>query len=152
MKRIASSFLSAALLVTLAAACGHARMVNRTQYGGTFALEGDRYKALEDAHSQMNSHCQGPYTIVSEGEQVIGQDSAQQNETYVAEDGTLVNEGGASTRDATEWRVQYQCGQSQTVPSQASPYPGQPGTNSPQQGPYPGSAPGAPPPPPPGNY
>jgi hypothetical protein len=132
-------FLPFVLLLVAATGCGHARLVNRTQYGGVFALEGDRNKAMEDAHAQMTQHCRGPYTIVSEGENVVGTDSAQQNETYVADDGTVVNQGGASTRQATEWRVQYQCGQSQSVPSQPSPY-AQP----------PGGAPSQPPPPPPG--
>jgi hypothetical protein len=138
--------LSLGLLFVLAAGCGHARLVSRTQYGGVYALEGDRNKAMEDAHGQMSAHCRGPYTIVSEGENVIGQDSSQQNETYVAEDGTVVNQGGASTRAATEWRVQYQCGQSQTVPSEPSPYGAQP------YGSPPPGAPQPPPPQPPGNY
>jgi hypothetical protein len=139
-------------LLLVVAACGHARLVSRTQYGGVFALEGDRNKAMEDAHGQMSAHCRGPYTIVSEGENVIGSDSAQANETYVAEDGTVVNQGGASTRQATEWRVQYQCGQSQTVPSQPSPYAQPPGGAYPPPGgaytPPPGTAPQPPPPPP----
>jgi hypothetical protein len=134
-------FLPFSLLLVLAAGCGHARLVNRTQYGGTFALEGDRNKAMEDAHAQMSGHCRGPYNIVSEGENVVGTDSAQQNETYVAEDGTVVNQGGASTRQATEWRVQYQCGAG-----------GQPIPSQPSYVPPPGTAPQQPPPPPPGNY
>ena len=139
---------SLALLLVLAAGCGHARLVSRTQYGGVYALEGDRNKAMEDAHGQMSAHCRGPYSIVSEGENIIGSDSAQQNETYVAEDGTVVNQGGASTRQATEWRVQYQCGGSQTVPAQPSPgYPNQPPPAYPPQG-----APEPPPAQPPGNY
>jgi hypothetical protein len=140
-----------ALLLVVAAGCGHARLVSRTQYGGVYALEGDRNKAMEDAHGQMSSHCQGPYSIVSEGENIIGSDSAQSNETYVAEDGTVVNQGGQSTRQATEWRVQYQCGSAQPMPAQPSPgaYP-QPAYPQPAYPPQ-GGAP-QPPPQPPGTY
>src|SRR5678815_965310 len=98
MKRL----FSASLLCVALAACGHARLVNRTTTGGVYALEGDRAKAMEQATAEMAQHCHGPYQIVSEGEQVIGTDSAQQNETYVAKDGTVVNQGGQSTRDAIE--------------------------------------------------
>jgi hypothetical protein len=93
------------------AACGTARIVNRSQYGGTIALEGDRNKAMERAHQAMTSHC-GPnnYTIVSEGETVVGTDSAASSETTQQKDGTVTQEAGSSTRDAVEWRVVYQCG------------------------------------------
>ena len=122
MKRLVSlSLLCAAL-----AACGHARLVSRTQDGGVFALEGDRQKAMEDAQGQMANLCRGPYQIIAEGEQVVGTDSAQQNETYVTKDGTVVNEGGQSTRDATEWRVQYQCTGSTYAPAPVAPPPQQP--------------------------
>jgi hypothetical protein len=105
MKRL----ISASLLAIALSACGHARLVSQTRTGGVYALEGDRNKAMEDAHGQMTAHCRGPYEIVSQGERVIGTDTAQANETYVAEDGTLVNQGGQSTREATEWRVEYTC-------------------------------------------
>jgi hypothetical protein len=113
------------------AACGTARIVNRNQYGGTIALEGDRNKAMERAHQAMSAHC-GPnnYTIVSEGETVIGQDSAASSETVQHKDGTVTQEAGSSTRDAVEWRVVYQCG------------------NAPAGGPPPGPPPGPPQPPP----
>jgi hypothetical protein len=136
-----------AVLLVAVAGCGHARLVHRTQYGGTYTLEGDRNKAMEDAHAQITQHCQGPYTIISEGEQVIGSDTAAGSETYVTEDGTVVKQGGASTRQATEWRLQYQCGANQPIPSQPAPY----GAPQPQPGdPYDPQHPTSPPPPPPG--
>ena len=118
----------------LFAACGAARTVNRNQYGGTIALEGDRNKAMERAHQQMTAHC-GPnnYTIVSEGETVIGQDSAASSETVQHKDGTVTQEAGQSTRDATEWRVVYQCG---NAPS--GPPPQDQGPPPPPPGPPPG--------------
>jgi hypothetical protein len=134
----------ACLLLATVAGCGHARLVNRTQYGGVYALEGDRNKAMEDAHRSMAQHCQGPYSIISEGEAVVGSETAQASESYVTEEGTVVNEGGTSTRDATEWRVQYQCGQTANVPSQPSPY-ASPSFEEPPQLP-------PPPPPPPRGY
>ncbi len=120
-------------------ACGHARVVRRAQYGGTLAFEGDRGKASEDAHRIMVEHCQGPYTILEEGEHVVGQDTVRGEETYVDDYGNVVTESGTTTRAATEWRVQYACGENAAPP----PEPGPP------QGP-PGSQPPGPPPPP--NY
>ena len=142
-----------ASLLALAAGCGHARLVNRNTTGGVFALEGDRNKAMEDAAQQMSAHCRGPYTITSEGENVVGTDSAQSNETYVTKDGTVVNQGGASTRQAVEWRVQYVCGnaapgQYQQPQAQPDPYGNPPPQGQPgQPGPY-----AQPPPPPPPGY
>jgi len=123
------------LSASLASACvvGRARLVQRTQTGGVFALEGDRQKAMEDASNNMMQHCQGPYTIMEEGEHVVGQVASGESESYDTRYGT-VEQGSQSTRDATEWRVRYQCG-------------GQP------QGPYGppgGTAPYGSPPPPPG--
>jgi|KBSSwiStaDraftv2_1062776.scaffolds.fasta_scaffold202152_2 hypothetical protein len=120
MRRLFPAFFTVGLVA--AAGCGQARLVNRTQYGGTYALEGDRNKAMEDAHAQISAHCRGPYTILSEGEEVIGTDTAQGNETYVTEEGTVVNEGGQQTRNAVEWRLQYQCGANTQVPAQPSTY------------------------------
>lgn len=103
----------------LASACGTARVVRQTQTGGEIALEGERQKAMEQAHAQMNAHCQGPYTIVEQGEVVVGTDTARADESYVEEDGTVVNEGGESTRDATEWRIKYVCGNAAPPPAVA---------------------------------
>ena len=119
------------LVAALAAACGSVRLVEQTQYGGTFALEGDRNKAMEAAAREMARHC-GPnnFTIVRQGEVPIGTDSAHREDTYANNDGTVTQAGGQSTRTATEWRVEYQCGN---------------GAGAPPAGP----GPGAPPPPPP---
>jgi hypothetical protein len=125
------------LSLALLAACGSARYVNRTQYNGVIALEGDRNKAMEQAHQQMAAHCgPGQYTIIREGETVVGQDQVARSDSYVEEDGES-QVASSSTRDATEWRVEYQCAGAPPAPA-----PG------PQQEPYP--EPGQPPPPPPG--
>lgn len=131
MRRVLSiAVICGAML--FATACGSARVVRRTTAGGELALEGERQKAMEDAHRQMQAHCQGPYTIVEEGESVVGTDTAHADESYVTEDGTVVNEGGTSTRQATEWRIKYVCGQA--APAAAPPAPP----------PAPGVAPGEP--------
>jgi hypothetical protein len=146
---------------TLVAACGSARVVKRTQYGGVIALQGDRAKAMEQAHKEMSMHCGVQnYSIIQEGEEVIGTDTVAQSDTNYGEDtayaegtstsgnssstaGGSSTRGGSSTsassstRDAVEWRVHYQCG---GAPAGGGPPP-------PPPGPAPG---GAPPPPPPG--
>lgn len=141
-------------LASLAVGCGYARLVNRTQTGGTFALEGERNKAMEDAAQQMAAHCRGPYTVVYEGENVVGTDTSQSDETFVTKDGTVVKQGGKSTRQATEWRVQYVCGS--VAPAQYAqppvndPYGQQPPPYGQPNDPY--GAPQQPPPqPPPGS-
>ena len=125
-----------ALVAALASGCvlGRARLVHQTQTGGTYALEGDRQKAMEEASQGMAQHCQGPYTVVEQGEHVVGTETAGGSETYETYDGTVVEEGGQSTREATEWRVRYQCG-GQPAPGYGPPPPG-----------------GEPPPPPEGGY
>ena len=123
----------------LATACGGARVVRQTQAGGEIALEGpDRQEAMKQAHQAMQAHCQGPYTIVEQGEVVVGTDTVHSDESYVDEDGTVVNEGGESTRDATEWRIKYQCGAAAGPPPPPGAAPPPPGS--------------APPPPPPADY
>jgi hypothetical protein len=99
-----------ALLVSSGCILGSARPVQRTQTGGVIALEGDRQKAMEEASQHMAAHCQGPYTIVEEGEHVVGSETRGGSDTYVAHDGTLVEDHGQSTRQATEWRIRYVCG------------------------------------------
>jgi hypothetical protein len=125
------------------AACGAARLVQRTQTGGTLELQGDRGKAMEDANQQMAAHC-GPnnFTILQEGEEPVG------TTTYTREDqatDTATSRSGRraasdttttstqTTRTATAWRVHYQCG--------GGPIGEQPPPAAPP--------PGAPPPPPP---
>ena len=83
------------LVAALAAACGSVRLVEQTQYGGTFALEGDRNKAMEAAAREMARHC-GPnnFTIVRQGEVPIGTDSAHREDTYANNDGTVTQASG----------------------------------------------------------
>jgi hypothetical protein len=121
------------LAAALLAACGSARVVQRNQVGGVIALNGDQGKAMEEAHREMAAHCgPGNYTIVQEGEVVIGQDTVARADTYDHQDGTTTT-AGTSTRDAKEWRITYQCGGVAAAPA-----------------PAPGPAPMGPPPPPPG--
>jgi len=132
------------------AACGSARVIQRTQTGGTIELSGDRSKAMEQANQEMASHC-GPnnYTIVQEGEEAVGTDTyTNQNTQYgqgtnTSPDGTQqVTQGGQntqqvqSTRTANAWRVHYQCNNA------GAPPPG------PAMQPQPMGAPPPPPPPP----
>ena len=119
MLRKLSRTLLVGSLMTLAA-CGAARVIQRTQAGGVIELQGDRGKAMEQANQEMAAHC-GPnnFMIEREGEEVVGQD------TFVREDqatDTKTSKSGRraasdttttttqSTRNATAWRVHYVCG------------------------------------------
>ena len=138
-------------LILALAACGSARVIQRTQVGGVIELQGDRGKAMEQANQEMASHC-GPnnYTIVQEGEEAIGTDTysredssaaatqSRNGRTQYADSST---QGQTSTRTATAWRVHYQCNGAQPA---AAPMP--PGAPPAQP------AAGTPPPPPPGSY
>ena len=135
--------LSLGLIVVLAA-CGSARVIQRTQTGGVIELQGDRGKAMEQANQEMASHC-GPnnYTIVQEGEEAIGTDTYSRQDTNSGgqSNGRSYQEGSTtqgqqSTRTATAWRVHYQCNGA-----------GGPAPMAPQGGPPPAGG-GAPPPPP----
>jgi hypothetical protein len=136
-------------LILALAACGSARVIQRTQTGGVIELQGDRGKAMEQANQEMASHC-GPnnYTIVQEGEEAVGTDTYTREDTSAGQTtsrdgrtttGGATTTGQQSTRTATAWRVHYQCngaaGGPQPMPA-AAPAPGAPA--------------GAPPPPPPG--
>jgi hypothetical protein len=138
--------LSLGLIVVLAA-CGSARVIQRTQTGGVIELQGDRGKAMEQANQEMASHC-GPnnYTIVQEGEEAIGTDTYTRQDTNSGgqtngrggyQEGSTT-QGQQSTRTATAWRVHYQCN------GAGGPAPMAP--QGPAGGPPPGG--GAPPPPP----
>lgn len=143
MIRIA--FLCGAVL--LASACGSARIVKQTQAGGELALEGDHESAMKQAHKAMRNHCQGPYTILEQGETVIGTDTVRSDQSYVDEQGNVINEGDESTRQATEWRIKYACGNVQPAPV---PTPEAPGPEAdPNAYPPEGAQPDQPPPPPP---
>jgi hypothetical protein len=104
----------------LVAGCGSARVVQRTQYGGVIALEGDRGKAMDAAHGEMGRHCgAGNYTIVQEGEEVIGSETEYGERTDYDEYGESTG-GGSSTTNKTEWRVHYQCGGAPPAPPPAA--------------------------------
>jgi hypothetical protein len=140
--------LSLGLILALAA-CGSARVIQRTQAGGVIELQGDRGKAMEQANSEMSAHC-GPnnYTIVQEGEEAIGTDTYSREDTSAAatqsrsgrtQYADQTTTGQQSTRTATAWRVHYQCNGAAGAAPMAQPAaapPGQP----------------PPPPPPPGSY
>lgn len=106
---VAKAWLAGAVLLV---ACGHARLVQRTPDGGTLALAGpDRVRAVDDAHRKMAGHCgPGNYTIVREGEVVIGQVHQISSRSRRNPDGTVVQSNGARTRNAVEWHIEYRCG------------------------------------------
>jgi hypothetical protein len=141
-------------LIVVLAACGSARVIQRTQAGGVIELSGDRGKAMEQANQEMASHC-GPnnFTITQEGEEAIGTDTYSREDTnntdHTSRSGrTTTNDqttqGQTSTRTATAWRVHYQCN------GAGGPPPAGPGPAAGGPPPPPGGDPGAPPPPPPG--
>lgn len=68
------------------AACGTARIVQKTPYGGVIELQGDHNKAMEQANEEMAAACPN-FIVVREG-----------------------NEPVAATPGATVYRVHYQCG------------------------------------------
>src|SRR6187397_261585 len=72
-------------LILALAACGSARVIQRTQAGGVIELQGDRGKAMEQANQEMAAHC-GPnnYTIVQEGEEAVGTDTYSREDTSAA--------------------------------------------------------------------
>ena len=131
-------------LILALAACGSARVIQRTQAGGVIELQGDRGKAMEQANAAMASHC-GPnnFTITQEGEEAIGTDTFSREDTSAAANTSRsgrtttadsTTTGQQSTRTATAWRVHYQCN----------------GAGGPAPMPAAAPGPGAPPPPPPG--
>ena len=84
--------------------------MRRAPAGGTIALEGDYDDAMEDAQKAMRRHCNGPFTIVEEGEHVVGSTTTGvANSRRVGNVGRLTV-GQSQTEQETEWRVQYVCG------------------------------------------
>ncbi len=150
--------ISLGLLVVLAA-CGSARVIQRTQTGGVIELAGDRGKAMEQANSEMSSHC-GPnnFTIVQEGEEAVGTDTYTQQNTQDTEHSSRTGrttteqqqtQGVQSTRTATAWRVHYQCnGAGGPPPTAAGGPPPPPPGGAPPPDPNAGGAPPPPPAPP----
>jgi hypothetical protein len=147
--------VSLGLVISLGvlAGCGSARLISRNGAGGVLELQGDRGKAMEDAHRQMAGHC-GPnnYQIVQEGEEAIGTDTFTQEDTQTGTDVSRngrharsgsTTQGQTSTRTATAWRVHYQCNGAAGAPPPEGP-PGDPGAPPPP----PEGDPNQPPPPP----
>jgi hypothetical protein len=136
--------ISVGLFLVLAA-CGSAKVIQRTQTGGVIELQGDRGKAMEQANQEMAAHCGGPgsWQVTQEGEEVIGQDTFTREDT--AQDSKTsrsgrrqstdtTSTGQTSTRNATAWRIHYTCNSAAGAPPP----------------PPPGGAPAGAPPPPPG--
>ena len=71
------------------AACGTARIVQKTPYGGVIELQGDHNKAMEQANEQMAAACPD-FIVVREGPEPIAD----------------TPEGSGTT----VYRVRYQCG------------------------------------------
>jgi hypothetical protein len=131
--------ISVGLFLVLAA-CGNAKVIQRTETGGTIELQGDRGKAMEQANQEMAAHCGGPgsWRVVQEGEEVIGQDTVVREDTSEASKTSrsgrrsrtdTTTTGQTSTRNATAWRIHYTCNSAAGAPP-----------------PGPGVAPGEPPP------
>ena len=82
-------------MVALAlAACGTARVVQKTPIGGMIELEGDHNKAMEQANEEMAAHCGfSNFTVLFEGAEPLELDKA------------------ATPADSsrTAYRVRYQC-------------------------------------------
>jgi hypothetical protein len=78
------------LAFIVVAGCGAARVISSTGNGGVLVLEGFRDRARDDAHRRMMAQCRGQYTIIRQGDAVTGQ--------------------------ASEFRVQYVCGEVPGVP------------------------------------
>ncbi len=137
------------ILAAALAACGSAREIQRTQTGGTVELQGDRGKAMENAHQIMAGHCgPGNYQIIQEGEEAIGTDTVSREDSsdvnHTSRNGrTNTNDsstvGQTQTRTATAWRVHYQCGAAAAGPPPMNP--------APQGGVDPNAGAGGPPPP-----
>jgi hypothetical protein len=92
---------------------GSFREVKVAQGGGEVALDGDRPLAHQKAEDYMRSKCQAGYTILEEGEATVGSDTSTSSSTSGARSHGFTigrsKSNQSSTRDATEWRVKYQC-------------------------------------------
>lgn len=134
--------ISVGLLLVLAA-CGSAKVIQRTEGGGVIELQGDRNKAMEQATAEMSAHCGGPgsWRVTQEGEEVIGQDTFVREDTSEASKSSrsgrrsrteTTTTGQTSTRNATAWRVHYMCNSAAGAPP--PPMDGDPGAPPPPPG------------------
>jgi hypothetical protein len=140
------------VLIVALSACGTARIISRNAQGGIIELQGDRGKAMEQANQEMASHCgPGNYSIVQEGEEAVGTDTIQQQQTqdteHTSRSGRTTTDNQqttnvTSTRTATAWRVHYACGagaaQPVAAPPAGAPPAGEPPAGDPNQPPAPG--------------
>ena len=114
VRRMASlAFTLGALVALNACITGYAELVRRDQTGGVLALKGDRQTAMQDAQSQMQAHCGGPYTVVSEENAVVGEQTQSQAGGSTHQYGNSNYSSGSSasqTTAVTEYRITYQCG------------------------------------------
>jgi hypothetical protein len=108
------------VLFLVLAACGNAKVIQRTEFGGVIELQGDRGKAMEQATQEMAAHCGGPgsWAVTQEGEEVIGQDTFVREDTAESSKTSRTGRrsrtdttttGQQSTRNATAWRIHYTC-------------------------------------------
>lgn len=124
---------------------GHADLVRRDQYGGILALRGHQGEAMQDARNQMAAHCGGAYSIVSEENAVVGEQTHSAGEENYDRYGTY-GSTSTETTPVTEYRVTYQCGGG-APPPQAP--PGALMSEPPPAGGAPAQSAPPPPPPPP---
>lgn len=105
---------------------GYAELVRRDQAGGVLALKGVRENAMQDAQAQMQAHCGGPYTIVSEENVVVGEQTTQANRQGYQQHGNHGYTSGSShsqTTAVTEYRITYACGAPAAPPPVMAPAP-----------------------------
>lgn len=114
VRRLASlGFTLGALVALNACITGYAELVRRDQTGGILALKGDRQTAMQDAQAQMQAHCGGPYTVVSEENAVVGEQTQSQAGGSTHQYGNSQYASGSSasqTTAVTEYRITYTCG------------------------------------------
>ena len=105
-------------------ACGGAgmRWVRRAPSGGTIALHGDYDDAMAKAQKAMRRQCNGPFTIVEEGEHVVGSTTTGVANTQSVRGAGRFTVGQTETEQETEWRVTYACG-IRTMQAAAPPAP-----------------------------
>ncbi|HMG21934.1 MAG TPA: hypothetical protein VK607_11470 [Kofleriaceae bacterium] len=80
------------------AACGTARIIERTPSGGVIELEGDHNKAMEQANEAMAAQCSSHFIVVRDGYEPTS---------------AATPAPGASV--PTAFRVHYECGDGATV-------------------------------------
>jgi len=79
--------------------------------------------AMKEARKAMSRHCGGPFSIVEEGEVVIGETTTGVANTRASRNRrSTVTVGTTQTEQETEWRVTYACGV-RTIQAAAAPPP-----------------------------